>query len=184
MKSIARPFIHAVLAFAFAATAPGTIAAQTVPGGNIGRVRAEATVYRNSVRTLLLILLEDLGSRWDNRNELEPTAFYAPNATIVLGPNDVIEGRDAIRSAFAGRLKGMHGVLMTMDEFDTSGELAFVRGTIKYDLIHAGASSTKETATFAMLLRNRRDVWVIQSHTIAGIPIVAGGTTSEPKQIP
>lgn len=184
MTRTARSCIHVLLGFAFAAGVPGTIAAQTVPGGSIGRVRAEATVYRNSVRTLLLILLEDLGSRWDNQNEMEPTAFYAPNATIVLGPNDVIEGRAAIRSAFAGRLKGMHGVLMTMDEFDTSGELAFVRGTMKYDLIHAGGSSTKETATFAMLLRNRRDVWAVQSHTIAGIPIVAGGTASEPKQTP
>ena len=155
---------------------PGIIGAQLQPGlgGNIDRMRAEAAAHRSNVRTILIMLIEDLGSRWDNSSGPEPSAFYAPTANIVLGPNDVIEGRDAIRKAFTGRLKGIHGVQMRMEEFDTSGDVAFVRGTMVYDLLRPGAPGTKEIATFTMLLRTRRDDWLIQSHSISGIPALAG----------
>ena len=158
------------------ATIPGVAGAQSQPGlgGNIGRIRAEAATHRSNVRTILIMLIEDLSSRWDNTSGPEPSAFYASTANIVLGPHDVIEGRDAIRKAFTGRLKGMHGVQMTMEEFDTSGDVAFIRGTMKYDLLRPGAPSTKEIATFTMLLRTRRDEWLIQSHSISGIPALAG----------
>ena len=175
-----RSWLLTALAFAFATTVAREIEAQQPGlGGNIGRVRAEAALYRSNVRTILTILIEDLGSRWDSENALAPAAFYSPSAKIVLGPIDVIEGRAAIRKAFAGRLGDMHGVQLTMDDFDMSGEVAFVRGTMRYDLVHAGGASTKETATFAMLLWLNRDEWLIQSHTIGGLPVLPGEPAAE-----
>ena len=154
-------------------TLPVALGAQPGLGGNVAKVRTEAAIYRAHVEKLLGVMIHDLGAAWDNANPQEPAAFYAPNATIALGPGEVIEGRGAVEKAFAEKLGRMHGMRITMDEFDMSDELAFVRGTMTYDLTHAGAPSSREHASFSMLFRIRRDRWLIQSHVIAGVPVLA-----------
>ena len=151
---------------------PCAVEAQPGLGGNVARVRTEATVYRAHVQRLLAALVHDLGAAWDNENPQEPAAFYAPNATITLGPGDVINGRNAIVTAFTERLGQMHGMLFTTQEFDMSDELAFVRGTMSYELTQEGSPSSRETAAFSILFRIRRDRWFIQSHVIAGTPVL------------
>jgi ketosteroid isomerase-like protein len=161
------------LVFAAAVTVPREVKAQPGMGGDVARVRTEATIYRAHVQRLLAAMIHDLGAAWDNANPQEPAAFYTPNATITLGPGDVIEGRGAVVKAFTERLGRMHGMRMTMDEFDMSDELAFVRGTMSYELTQAGSPSSHESASFSMLFRIRRDRWLIQSHVIAGPPVLA-----------
>lgn len=167
-----------VLSFACAVlgVTASPVAAQGGPGmgGNVGKLRTEAAVYRAHVRNVLTSLLADLGGLWDDSNPGLAAAIYMPSAVIVLGPDEVVQGREKIRAAFAGRLGKMHGVRFTMDEFDLSDELAFIRGTMSYELIHGGTTSTREAASFAMLLRVRRDEWLIQSHLIGGKPILIG----------
>jgi hypothetical protein len=141
-------------------------------GGNVGKLRTEAAFYRAHVRNVLASLLGDLSGLWDDSNPGLATALYAPNATIVLGGEEIIQGRDKIRAAFAGKLGKMRGVHFTMDEFDLSDELAFVRGTMSYELIQPGAVPARETAGYAMILRVRRDEWLIQSHLLGRKPIL------------
>jgi hypothetical protein len=65
----------------------------------------------------------------------------------------------------------MRGVVLTIDDYDLSGELAFVRGTMVYELQHLNAAGTQETVTYAMVLRRQRnDDWLIQEHVLAGAP--------------
>lgn len=150
------------------------VGAQVEPGmgGNVGKLRTEAAFYRAHVRNQLASLLGNLGGLWDDSNPRLATALYTQNATIVLGAEEVIEGRGKIQAAFAGKLGKMRGVHFTMDEFDLSDELAWVRGTMSYEIIHAGTTATRETAAYAMILRVRRDEWFIQSHMLGRKPIL------------
>jgi hypothetical protein len=63
----------------------------------------------------------------------------------------------------------MRGVVLTIDDYDLSGELAVVRGTMIYELLHDQLPGTQETATYTMVLRRQRsDDWLIQQHMLAG----------------
>ena len=148
--------------------------AQVEPGmgGNVGKLRTEAAFYRAHVRNVLASLLGNLGGLWDDSNPALPAAFYTPNAVIALGAEELIQGRAKIQAAFAGKLGKMRGVHLTMDEFDLSDELAFVRGTMSYELIQQGKESNRETAAFAMILRVRRDEWMIQSLLLGRKPLL------------
>jgi ketosteroid isomerase-like protein len=141
--------------------------AQTRPGlgGNVGDTRSAASAYRAQVRNIVGKLTTDLSDVWDGADASKPAAFYDPNAALSVGPDATFEGRAAIRKAFSERLGKMRGVLFTIDWFDMSDELAFVRGTMSYDVPRPGE---RQTMTFTMALRLKRGDWVIQSHTIGG----------------
>jgi hypothetical protein len=63
----------------------------------------------------------------------------------------------------------MRGVVITIDDYDLSGELAVVRGTMIYELLHDRLPGTQETATYSMVLRRQRsDDWLITEHMLAG----------------
>lgn len=145
------------------------LAQQGIPGGDASVYRTEANAYRAFVRSRVQIILAELADRWDGDKPAEVARMYSSNGTIVLGPDRSIQGRDAIRKAFAENLNQMRGVLFAMDEYDLSGELAYVRVTMKYELIHGDGRRSMETAIFTMALRPRWDDWLIESHTIAGV---------------
>jgi ketosteroid isomerase-like protein len=156
----------AMLSFA----APQLAIAQPIPGGNSGRYRTEAEAYRASLRTTIIELVGRLGDQWDRLNASETAQFYGKDATLILGPDRLIKGRKAIQDEFQRTLVLMHGVQFNVEEFDYSGDLVFVRGTMKYELSHGLEPSRKELATFSMTLRPRYDDWLITSHSIAGVP--------------
>ncbi len=167
----ARPLLGIVFVV-IAAASPATVGAQGVPGGKAaGAYHSEAIAHRARVQNQIANLVADLGDRWDRNKPAEIARMYAPNGTIVLGPMKAIEGRDEIRKAFAGSLGQMRSVMFTMEEYDLSGELAYVRGTMRYELLHgADQRPTMEVATFTMSLRQRWDDWLIVSHTIGSGP--------------
>ena len=141
-------------------------------GGNVGKLRTEAAFYRAHVRNQIASLLGNLGGLWDDSNPGLATGFYTQNGVIVLGAEEVIQGRSKIQAAFASKLGKMRGVHFTMDEFDLSDELAYVRGTMSYEIIKAGATAMRETAAYTMILRVRRDEWFIQSHLLGRKPVL------------
>ena len=145
--------------------------AQIGRGGDQPATNAAANAYRTEVRNRLSQLVIKLAEKWDGSDPGEVASLYAQRGVIVLGPERIIEGRDAIRSAFGATLRHMRGVVLTIDDYDLSGELAFVRGTMVYELLHDQAAGTQETATYAMVLRRQRnDDWLIQEHVVAGTP--------------
>ena len=74
----------------------------------------------------------------------------------------------------------MRGVMFTMEEYDLSGELAYVRGTMRYELLHGGDQRPSlELATFTMSLRQRWDDWLIVSHTIGAMPALPQAPVAE-----
>jgi ketosteroid isomerase-like protein len=117
-------------------TAPFRSAAQIGRGGDQPAPNAVAAAYRTEVQNKLNQLVIRLASAWDGSDPGEPARIYAPNAVIVLGPERTIKGRDAIREAFASTLRHMRGVVLSIDDYDLSGELAFVHGTMIYELLH------------------------------------------------
>jgi ketosteroid isomerase-like protein len=141
-------------------------------GGNIGELRGEAAAYRAQVRNILGQLTADLGDSWDDADSGKPSAFYDRTASLVVGPVEAFEGRAEIRKAFEARLRKMRGMTFTIQGFDMSDQIAFIRGTMSYELLSADAAPVREIAGFTMILRLRRADWFIQSHTIAGTPIL------------
>jgi ketosteroid isomerase-like protein len=146
------------------------LAAQSRPGlgGNVGETRTAAAAYRAQVRNIVGQLTAELAEVWDDVDVSRPLAFYDANATITLGPDETIQGKAEIRKAFGGPLGRMRGVLFTLDEFDMSDELMFVRGTMAYEIVQSEGPSLRQTMIFTMSLRLKRGDWKIQSHTIAG----------------
>ncbi len=163
---------NASVTVALSTTISSAAFAQRIPGGDAGRYRTQADAFRSEVRSKLVEMIARLGDRWDDEDATKPARFYGTNATIVLGPELVIDGRDEIRKEFETRLGKMHGVQLTMESFDLSGDLAFIRGTMQYDLTHGSAPSTKEIAVFTMTLRPWRDKWLIETHTIGARPVL------------
>lgn len=163
----ARPLLPIILA-AVAAAFPASLGAQGVPGGKAaGAYHSEAIAHRARVQNQIANLLAELGDRWDRDKPAEVVRMYAANGTIVLGPEKSIEGRNEIRKALAGSLGQMRSVMFTMEEYDLSGELAYIRGTMRYELLNgADQRPSMEVATFTMSLRQRWDDWLIVSHTI------------------
>jgi ketosteroid isomerase-like protein len=154
---------------AFAAVPSHPVSAQIGRGGDQPAPNAVANAYRSEVRNRLNSLVIQLAGAWDASDPKQPTAFYSDRAVIVLGPERTIEGRDAIRSAFGSTLRHMRGVVLTIDDYDLSGELAVVRGTMIYELLHDQLPGTQETATYSMVLRRQRsDDWLIQQLMLAG----------------
>ncbi len=129
-----------------------------------------------------------LAGAWDASDPKQAASFYSDRAVIVLGPERTIEGRAAIRSAFGSTLRYMRGVVLTIDDYDLSGELAVVRGTMIYELQHDQLPGTQETATYTMVLRRQRsDDWLIQQHMLAGaltLPeTMKAGATPTPAEV-
>ena len=143
--------------------------AQIGRGGDQPAPNAVANAYRSEVRNRLNSLVIQLAGAWDSSDPTQAAAFYGDKAVIVLGPERTIIGRNAIRSAFGSTLRHMRGVVLTIDDYDLSGELAVVRGTMIYELLHDQLPGSQETATYTMVLRRQRsDDWLIQEHMLAG----------------
>jgi ketosteroid isomerase-like protein len=117
--------------------------AQGILGANAGRQRKEAAEYRERMRSEVMELIGELGEKWDDADPGKPARYYDKNATIVLGPNRSVQGRQEIRGEFAKTLSRMHGVLFTMEDYDLSGDLIFIRGTMSYELIRNDAPATR-----------------------------------------
>lgn len=156
---------------ALALMAPRQLIAQIGRGGDQPAPNAVANAYRSEVRNRLNQLVIQLAGAWDASDPKAAAGFYADKGVIVLGPERTIEGRAAIRSAFGSTLRQMRGVVLTMDDYDLSGELAVVRGTMMYELLHDQLPGTQETVTYTMVLRRQRsDDWLIHIHMLAGAP--------------
>lgn len=150
---------------------PFQLAAQIGRGGDQPAPNAVANAYRAEVRNRINHLVIQLAGAWDRSDPGEAASLYAQRGVIVLGPERTIEGREAIRSAFESTLSRMRGVVLTIDDYDLSDELAFVRGTMMYELLHDRVAGTQETVVFTMVLRRQRnDDWLIQAHMLAGAP--------------
>jgi uncharacterized protein (TIGR02246 family) len=147
----------------------GDLRAQIGRGGDQPAPNAVANAYRSEVRNRLNQLVIRLAEAWDSPDPKEAASLYAPKGVIVLGPDRTIEGRDAIRLAFGSTLRHMRGVVLTIDDYDLSGELAFVRGSMIYELAHDRATPSQETVAYTMVLRRQRsDDWLIQSQMVGG----------------
>jgi uncharacterized protein (TIGR02246 family) len=144
--------------------------AQIGPGDDPGP-NTIANAYKAEVRNKLSQLVIRLAEAWDATDPAEAARLYTERGIIVLGPERTIEGRKAILSAFDATLRHMRGVVLSMDDYDLSGELAFVRGTMIYELTHEHAASTRETVIYSMILRRQYDNgWLIESQILAGSP--------------
>ncbi|HUQ99911.1 MAG TPA: nuclear transport factor 2 family protein [Gemmatimonadaceae bacterium] len=171
-------FFKFATVFAFAFTVPIAAHAQIGRGGDQPAPNAVANAYRSDVRNRLNQLVIELAGAWDATDPKQASNLYTERGTIILGPELTIEGRKSIRAAFGATLRHMRGVVLTIDDYDMSGELAFVRGTMIYEILHEGAAGTQETVTYTMILRRQRnDEWLIQSHMIAGNPVLPPKTT-------
>jgi uncharacterized protein (TIGR02246 family) len=144
--------------------------AQIGPGDDPGP-NTIANAYTAEVRNKLSQLVIRLAEAWDATDPAEAARLYTERGVIVLGPERTIEGRKAILSAFDATLRHMRGVVLSMDDYDLSGELAFVRGTMIYELTHEHAANTRETVIYSMILRRQYDNgWLIESQILAGSP--------------
>src|SRR5215212_4974318 len=127
MKLFRQAIVAASIGLPLAAASAG---AQIGRGGDQPAPNAVGNAYRTEVRNRLSQLVIQLAGAWDASDSKEVASLYTEKGTLVLGADRTIQGRDAIRNAFGATLRRMRGVVITIDDYDMSGELAFVRGTM------------------------------------------------------
>lgn len=148
---------------------PRDLDAQAGKGGNQPLPNEWGSIYKAQVQNKINQLVIHLSNDWDAADSTAAARRFTPGATLVLGPDRVIHGRDSIQSEFRRSLSRMHGVIFTIDSFDMAGELAFVRGSVTYEWIQPSGEPSAENGVYAMTLRLQRgNVWLITSQTIGG----------------
>jgi ketosteroid isomerase-like protein len=116
------------LAFAFAASplrAQG-IAAIAVPKSN---ENSEAA-YHAKVREAVTLVLQNWSEALQRRDPLVTASAYTSNARSFVGDRpEAVTPSAVVKQLFATSLAGSH-LALTVDDFDMSGELAFVSGVL------------------------------------------------------
>ncbi len=154
---------------AFAISLPRAALAQIGKGGDQAAPNEVGNAYKSDVRNKLGKIIIRLAESWDSADPDRATRLYTNGATITFGPGQSVAGKAAIAQEFVGRFQHMHGLVLTVDGFDQSGELSVIRGEMSFDLVHPDNRTTQENSVYTMTFKLQRgDEWLIDSHMISG----------------
>ena len=136
--------------------------------------------YRLRVRQEVLGLLGSWKRAWDTDNARAAADLYTRDGVLV-GPHGEQVAGDSLQAEI-GRLMGGAGALRySVLDFDTSGEMAYVRGEMVFATDSAAVSSQPQTGSFVLVARRQReDVWLIRSLTLIPLATPAPASAAAP----
>ena len=154
------------------------VAAQVLPGGHHINTNEVAT-YKAQVRMQAMALTGRWAAAFTKDDADGLAALYAKDAVLLGANGAVARSRKEIQENLRRAVPLIGGVQIAVDDFDLSGEMAYIAGRFTYDVEQKGGGILREVGPFSMVLR--RDFatsdWQIRSHNTPG-PLVDGETAS------
>jgi len=139
--------------------------------------------YRLRVRQEVLGLLGSWKRAWDTDNAGAAANLYTRDGVLVGPHGEQVQTRDSLRAA-VGRLMHDAGALRySVLDFDTSGEMAYVRGEMVFATDASASAGQPQTGSFVLVAkRQREDVWLIRSLTL--VPLASSAPAAAPAAAP
>lgn len=137
--------------------------------------------YRLRVRQEVLVLLGSWKRAWDADDAGAGAALYTRDGVFVGPRGEQVESRDSLRAAL-GRMMGAAGALrFSVLDFDTSGEMAYVRGEMVFATDSTAPAGAAQTGSYVLVARRQReDQWRIRSLTLVPLPAPAPAAAAAP----
>lgn len=157
-----------VATFAIASMLAGAApAAAQLPGGDRGSISGQLATYHARVQEEARRTAAEIERAWNGDDARALAALYVKDAVLVLRDGTVIRTQAAIARTFAERLPKLGRISFTVDDFDTSGDVAFISGTVTYECPQPAGGIAQYSGSYSMLLRR---VWIgtwhVESETL------------------
>ena len=128
----------------------------------------ERDVYRLRVRQEVTGLLGNLKSAWDGDDAKKAADLYTREGVLMAG-GDEARSRPAVLARLQQLLSASGPLQFSLQDFDTSGDMAFVRGIMSY--APAAGDGAPLVASYVLIARRQRgDEWLIRSLTLSPAP--------------
>jgi uncharacterized protein (TIGR02246 family) len=125
-------------------------------------------VYRMRVRQEVTGLLGNWKRAWDRDDASDAAQLYTRDGVFVTPEGDEVRTRDSLQVHLEGLFRASGTLGFSVQDFETSGELAFIRGQMAYPGA-AGDTQPRVVETFVLIARRGRDDhWFIR--TLALMP--------------
>lgn len=120
--------------------------------------------YRTRVRHEVTVLLGQWKQAWDRDDGRAAADLYTRDGVFVDPAGHESRSRDSLRVKLAGVFGGAGTLRWSIQDFDFSGDMAFVRGQMLYATEAAGPDAPAPGASYMLIARRQRDdVWLIRS---------------------
>ena len=120
-------------------------------------------VYRTRVRHEVTILLGQWKQAWDQDNGRVAADLYTRDGVFVDPVGNETRSRDSLRVKLAAVFGGAGSLRWSIQDFDFSGDMAFVRGQMLY-ATEAAPDAPAPGASYVLSARRQRyDVLLIRS---------------------
>jgi uncharacterized protein (TIGR02246 family) len=142
--------------------------AQFIPGGGNREHSQALQGYRAKVKSEAESAVQQWAEAWARGDSAAITAMYTSDAVLVLGADEVLRGRSAIRERVGVWVQRMRAVRFRIEDFDMSAEIAYLTGRLAYDVPQAAGAIMKQSVVCSVVLRRQWDgSWQIRSQSIA-----------------
>ena len=162
-----------VIVFPFVALVTNGFAAscdaQVVPGERGASANQMVRAHETYVREQVDATLERLHKAIDGRDPRKVSELYASDATLVTDVN-FLQGRGAIHDRFERALPRIRNLRITVQDFEASGALAHVLGSVRYELMLSTGGSLEVESPISLVIKERRFGWLIQSQSGGALP--------------
>lgn len=145
--------------------------------------------YRARVRHEVTTLLGQWRQAWDRDDGRTAADLYTRDGVFVDPAGNETRSRDSLRVKLAAVFGGAGSLRWSIQDFDFSGDMAFVRGQMLYAA--TGAADGAPGASFMLVARRQRDdVWLIRSLALlpavetASAPPASGAASAAPPAPP
>jgi ketosteroid isomerase-like protein len=131
-----------------------------------GNARSELIAYRARMRAAMSELWDGALAAWQSRDLRGLSSTLDRDAEVLLGGAPRVQGADAVARALLDADVASSGPGATIDDFATSGDLAFISGSMT---THAAKTGAPSSAHFQVVgVRDGFDHWHIRSIAIFG----------------
>ena len=150
------------------------------PEGDPGNRR---DMYRLRVRQEVLGLLGSWKRAWDTDNAGAAADLYTRDGILVGPHGEQVQTRDSLRAELGRMMHGAGALRYSVLDFDTSGEMAYVRGEMVFATDAPDSTGQPQTGSFVLVARRQReDVWLIRSLTM--VPLASAPPAAAPAAAP
>jgi ketosteroid isomerase-like protein len=147
--------------------------AQVIPGVAMSRAdaRAEGEAYRSSVHNELMAIVNEWSRLAERKDSAGLAALYSGGAkSSATGVDDASGPASIVQQLWRLHVAGAQ-TYFTVDDFDTSGDIALVAGVLTLQpTVQGGPSATTEARAIFVMLRDSRGRWHIRHQSIAVVP--------------